>query len=270
MPYRPAQIWTGTAWDDIGDSRVGVQEINTQTANYTLVLGDIAKRVQMNNSAARTITIPPNSSVAFPVGTRLDIANINTGVLTIAGGSGVTVNGRALTLGQWETATVVQRAANTWVVEPQANLTAALGSKLDVTAPVGKILQVVNAETTTSALNNSTTTYADTNLSATITPTSATSKVLVVVSQTYRLFGANDQAGSIKLVRGSTDIWLPGQNFYLASGVDMRAVFSLNYLDSPNTTNATTYKTQFNRHANTIEMQPNSQRSNITLIEVGQ
>jgi hypothetical protein len=130
MAYRPAQVWTGSAWDDIGDKRVGIQEINTQTANYTLVLADIAKRVQMNNSAARTITIPPNSSVAFPVGTRLDIGNINTGVLTIAGGAGVTVNGRALTLGQWETATVVQRAANTWVVEPQANLTAALGSKV--------------------------------------------------------------------------------------------------------------------------------------------
>jgi len=134
MAIRPAQIYTGSVWEDIGDKRVGVQEINTQTANYTLALTDVAKRVQMNNSAARTITIPLNSSVNFPVGTRIDIANINTGVLTVAAASGATVNGRALTLGQWETATLVQRAANTWVLEQHANLTAALGSKADKAA----------------------------------------------------------------------------------------------------------------------------------------
>jgi hypothetical protein len=131
-PWNAGDILTAADLNaEFGSKAANPKAINTQTANYTLALVDLDKRVQMNNSAARTITIPPNLSVAFPVGSCIDIANINTGVLTIAGGSGVTVNGRALTLGQWETATVIQRAANVWVVEPQAGLTAALASKLD-------------------------------------------------------------------------------------------------------------------------------------------
>ena len=47
---------------------------NTQTANYTLVLGDAGKSVEMNNASARTITVPPNSSVAFPTGTVIELA----------------------------------------------------------------------------------------------------------------------------------------------------------------------------------------------------
>jgi hypothetical protein len=178
MAIRPAQIYTGSVWEDIGDKRVGVQEINTQTANYTLALTDVAKRVQMNNSAARTITIPLNSSVNFPVGTRIDIANINTGVLTVAAASGATVNGRALTLGQWETATLVQRAANTWVLEQHADLTAALGSKADYAMPAN-------------AQSGTTYTFALADATRLTTATSASAKTFTIPPQSAVTWAAS-------------------------------------------------------------------------------
>jgi len=147
MAYRPAQVWTGSAWDDVGDKRLtththagganGVniaqssvtnlttdlgnksnnpKTVDTKTANYTLVLGDRDKIVQMNSASNLTITVPTNASAAFPVGTIVHVANINTGTLTIAGASGATVNqAGGLTLSQWESGSLYQRAANNWV-----------------------------------------------------------------------------------------------------------------------------------------------------------
>jgi hypothetical protein len=142
MATRPAYVWTGSDFDEIGDKRLGPsvtalnsalaaksanpKTIDTKTANYTLVLGDKDKIVQMNSTSARTITIPTNASVAFAVGTIVHVANINTGTLTIAGASGVTVSQSAgLTLAQWESATLYQRAANSWVMLKGGGLGAA-------------------------------------------------------------------------------------------------------------------------------------------------
>lgn len=143
------------------------------------------------------------------------------------------------------------------------------------TTGFGKVLQVVYGTTTTEVLNNSSATYADTNLSATITPSTSTSSVLIVVSQSYRANGTTEANGSIKILRGSTDIWTPGQNYAVGVGgasgaaVDTRAMWSAVYLDSPSSTAAITYKTQFNRNAGTMTVQPNSTRSSIILVEVG-
>jgi hypothetical protein len=137
----------------------------------------------------------------------------------------------------------------------------------------GGILQVLFSDTTTEATSTSTT-YADSNLSASITPSLTSSKILIILSQSFRVDGTAEAQGSIKIVRDSTDIWLPGQDFALATGsaagtfTDMRSFFAMTYLDSPNTTSATTYKTQFNRNAGTCRVQPNSTRSSIILMEV--
>jgi len=66
---------------------------NAQTGtSYTLVLSDAGKVVTMNNASANTVTIPPNSSVAFPIGTKIMITQLGAGSTTIAAGSGVTLN----------------------------------------------------------------------------------------------------------------------------------------------------------------------------------
>jgi hypothetical protein len=54
------------------NQRQYVQETSV-TGNYTLILGDAGKVISVNNSASATITIPLNSSVAFPVGTLINV-----------------------------------------------------------------------------------------------------------------------------------------------------------------------------------------------------
>ena len=92
---------------------------NTQTANYTLVLGDSGKAVEMSNAASRTITIPPNSSVAFPVGTVIELARTGTGAVTVVAGSGVTVRNSAAVLtlrAQYSVASIRKRATDEWII----------------------------------------------------------------------------------------------------------------------------------------------------------
>ena len=64
-----------------------------------------------------TLTIPTNASVAFPNGTQIVILQTGTSQVTLAGASGVTVNGTpGLKLrAQWSSATLIKRADNVWV-----------------------------------------------------------------------------------------------------------------------------------------------------------
>lgn len=92
---------------------------NPQTGtSYTLVLADAGKAVEMNNAAANTVTIPPTSSVAFPVGTVLEVVQVGAGQTTIVAGAGVTLRpaGTLATRAQWATIGLRQRATNEWVV----------------------------------------------------------------------------------------------------------------------------------------------------------
>lgn len=97
--------------------------INAQTGTtYTFVLADgsvvTPVLVELANASPITATIPPNSSVAFPVGTVLLIGQAGAGQVTIAAGVGVTIrtpNG-AKTAQQWSQAAATQRAANDWII----------------------------------------------------------------------------------------------------------------------------------------------------------
>jgi hypothetical protein len=97
----------------------GAANSNAKTASYTL--SSLAERdnlIEMNSSSAMTLTIPLNSTVAYPVGTSLDILQTNTGQVTIAGTAGVTVNatpGLKLRT-QWSSATLFKRGTDTWIV----------------------------------------------------------------------------------------------------------------------------------------------------------
>ena len=74
-------------------SSPSVHPINAQTGTtYTLVLTDEGKTVTSSNTSAQTITVPPNSSVAFPIGAEILVTQIHTGQATIAAGAGVTVS----------------------------------------------------------------------------------------------------------------------------------------------------------------------------------
>lgn len=103
------------------DYGVGNQAIeNAQTGTtYTLVLTDAGKMVTMTNASSNTLTVPPNSSVAFPVNTRIDLIQYGAGNTTIAAGSGVTIysSGSKLKLtGQYSGASLWKKATDTWVL----------------------------------------------------------------------------------------------------------------------------------------------------------
>jgi hypothetical protein len=90
--------------------------INTQTANYTLVLTDAGKLINMNSSSALTLTVPANSSVPFPVGTRIYVRKGGAGNVTISGATGVTINapfGNTITT-QYQTVVLMKVDTDTW------------------------------------------------------------------------------------------------------------------------------------------------------------
>ena len=90
---------------------------NTQTASYSLVLTDNGKLMLMNVATANNLTIPLNSSINFPVGTKIDVSSIGAGQTTIVATGGVTINsaGGALKLRlQYSGATLVQTATDVW------------------------------------------------------------------------------------------------------------------------------------------------------------
>jgi hypothetical protein len=161
-----------------------------------------------------------------------------------------------------------------------ADSTETTGLKWVTPASGGKVLQVVQATTSTST-TIATTAYTDTTLTATITPSAATSKILVITMQNYCNFANTTAAYSaIKLLRGATDVYVSPSNFGLggtyaagAAAVESRGTSSIVYLDSPSTTSATTYKTQgrpeFSSNSQNVIFQQSANPSVIILMEIG-
>lgn len=96
---------------------------NAQTASYTLVLADAGKVIEYNSSSAGNITIPPNSSVAFAVGTVIEICAIGTGMATAVAGSGVTLRAPdgAVTNEQYGSIFLRKRATDEWICTAPAS-----------------------------------------------------------------------------------------------------------------------------------------------------
>jgi hypothetical protein len=155
-----------------------------------------------------------------------------------------------------------------------ADSTAATGLKWAAAAGGGKVLQVVYGTTATSTTSSSST-QAPTNLTASITPSSATSKVLVLVAQTGIAKNASNASNSVDLYlyRGATQL-LQFQNSAAHTNTTVRndiGGVSCNYLDSPATTSSTTYSTKFANNNNTAEVyvQNGGGASTIILMEIG-
>jgi hypothetical protein len=108
------QVGNGTISLDFASSNVVT---NAQVASYTLVLADKDKLVEVSNASANTLTVPLNSSVAFPVGTQITILQTGVGMTTITATGGVTINATpGLKLrAQWSSVTLIKRATDTWV-----------------------------------------------------------------------------------------------------------------------------------------------------------
>jgi hypothetical protein len=150
----------------------------------------------------------------------------------------------------------------------------ATGMKWANPAGGGKVLQVVNAVLSTSAATSSAT-YSDTGLTATITPTSSTSRILVMVSHNG-CFKAGNLAGWIRLMGGGSALLVIDSLIGYDNSAGFQGVggVSTSYLHSPATTSAVIYKTQFasdNGASFTINGASGggATTSTITLMEIG-
>jgi hypothetical protein len=145
----------------------------------------------------------------------------------------------------------------------------------------GKVLQVVQA-TSSTATTVASTTMTDSGLSVTITPTLSSSKVLILVSQGLLLKRNSDRAkGGWRLMRGATEIFNGDDGFFILANLGgstyqtwMQGYYALNYLDTPSTTSATTYKTEINVDVTTdsaamVGQGENGVTSSIIALEIG-
>lgn len=139
--------------------------------------------------------------------------------------------------------------------------------------PAGSILQVVQGTYATQT-SNTTTTYANTGLTATITPKFATSTILVIVNhnQNYKTNGSADNGITLNLCRNGSQIIETNDSIGAtpSSALNMSSAQNFVYIDSPATTSATTYKTQFknNTAASAVYVQHAGKQSSITLMEI--
>ncbi len=94
-----------------------VTPVNTQTSSYVAQLGDLNGIVEMGVSTACTFTVPPNSSVAFPVGSTITVNQLGAGQVTLTAGAGVTIlTPYSLTTRvQYSTVSVIKIATDTWM-----------------------------------------------------------------------------------------------------------------------------------------------------------
>lgn len=106
-----AAVAAEAALRETGDT---VRIANQQVANYTLVLTDAGKAVEGNAAGALNFTVPPNSSVAYPTGTIIEVVQVGAGAVTLVPGSGVTITGDTATPGQGGSLLLRKTGTNAW------------------------------------------------------------------------------------------------------------------------------------------------------------
>ena len=163
------------------------------------------------------------------------------------------------------------------------NLTA--GTIPAKTIGTGAIIQVVNDSDTTNTVVQ-TTNYTDTGLSASITPSSTSSKILIIISQDFAIENispTNNVTGGFKLLRDSTTLYTGsddgnsfGMRYFNTVGAGTQGinnVWNYTFFDTPSSTSALVYKTQCRTYNTDSRFRLNNQingisKSFITLIEI--
>ena len=144
------------------------------------------------------------------------------------------------------------------------------GGTIDRLNRAGNILQVVNAAYATTA-SSSSTSYTDTGLTASITPSSSSSKILVLVNQAGCSKITSNTYLRLILLRGATTLatFENSAAYTGTTAINYIGACSICFLDSPATTSSTTYKTQFSSAAGAaVAVQDSNITSTITLMEV--
>jgi len=274
-----------------------------KTASYTLVAADAGTAISMTSTSATTITV---NTGLFAAGDTVFIQNLGTANLTITAGTATVNTAGSLILPQYDAGILYFVSSSSAVFYDYIQVGAAsplttkgdlytfgtsdtrlgvgangtiltadsaeaTGLKWATPAGGGKILQVVQATYATSTTSSSTS-YADTGLSASITPSAASSRILVMVNQpSLKDVGNASNGVNLRIMRGATVILTETYTLYTATNLALFGIVSFNFVDNPGTTSALTYKTQFaNTNASAqVEVQHNSNTSILTLMEIG-
>ena len=237
--FTTGQVLTAAQMTSLQQTAMGGGSATAKTASYTLVAADAGTTVIMNSGSATTITV--NTSL-FAAGDTVFIVNQGAGVCTITAGTATVSTAGSLAMGANETGQLYFLSTSAAIF---SEYTQSAGSG-------GKLAQVVST-TKTDTFTMSSSTFADvTGLSVTITPTSATSTILVMAN----LSGQGTNAACTimgRLVRNSTAIAVGTSvsnrtaasiGAFIAAGTSEMNFGSVMHLDSPATTSATTYKIQ--------------------------
>ena len=94
-------------------------DLDRKTADYTLVLTDAGKVIEINSGSSENVTIPPNSSVAFPIGTQIVVVRLGAGAVVIVEGSGVTTRSdgdKAKIKSQYSSCVLIKHETNEWYI----------------------------------------------------------------------------------------------------------------------------------------------------------
>jgi len=94
-------------------------DLDRKTADYTLVLADAGKVIEINSGSSENVTIPPNSGVAFPLGTQVVIVRLGSGAVVIVEGSGVTTRSdgdKAKIKSQYSSCVLIKHETNEWYI----------------------------------------------------------------------------------------------------------------------------------------------------------
>ena len=205
--------------------------LNAQTGTtYTTVLLDAGKLVTLSNASAITLTVPPSSSVAYAIGTSIDLVQTGAGQVTVAGGSGVTVNASpSLKLRtQNSAATLIKVAADTWqLVGDLASTVPAFGAYQStlqsLAAATYTKISFQTEEFDTDNCFDSTTNYRFTptvagyyQLNATMSLSGASSEGYILIRKNgSNIKAGNDIGGSAYGVTVSTIVSLNGSTDYV-------------------------------------------------------
>jgi hypothetical protein len=131
--------------------------------------------------------------------------------------------------------------------------------------PTGSVLQVVTFNSDAARGTTTSTSFVASTLAATITPTSATSKIYIVT--TFPAFTTSTNVANYTIYRDATNIGGTG-GFVANVTNNTYASVAMSYLDSPATTSATTYTVYYKTNNNTVGISDNSFRSTMTLMEI--
>jgi len=296
--FTTGQVLTAAQMTSLQQTAMGGGSTTAKTASYVLVAADAGTVVQMNSASATTITV---NTALFAAGDTVQIQNVGAGVCTVTAGTATVSTSSTLALKQYDAGSLYfnTTSAALFFASDAADSTSPLTTKgdlygfstLDARIPIGTNNQVLTADSSQAlglkwatpssggkvlqVIQNTSTTLVTTTSKAVwiqqaITPSSASSRVLIIVAATVA-YTPNTNAiasGDIRDVTNGTNLILFDAGVQSSTAVTSN--FSQNFIHSPATTSSITYALRMGTGSGgTTSVNSASNAYTIILMEIG-